>query len=162
MNPIEFELNETKLKVYPTGEVWKFGKKTNSKEETWFQLFGRTHTIKGYTSHRTSINKKEYITSRIIYKAFNLDWDITITKNNEIDHISRDSLDNNLSNLRVATSQEQKINQDKVINAKGYTIRNGKYHARIKINCKEIHLGLYSNAEEAHNVYLLAVEKYRN
>ena len=122
---VEIELNDAKLRVFENGEIWRFGKKTNSKEETWFQLFGSTTTDKyGYKIHRTEINKKLYTTSRIIYKAFNLEWDISITKNNTIDHISRDSLDNNLSNLRIATSQEQALNQDRVINAKGYYFRN--------------------------------------
>ena len=126
--------------------------------------FTNTRTTKeiNYKTHKTNINKKDYVTSRIIYKAFNLDWDITIIKDNEIDHISRDSLDNNLSNLRIATSHEQALNRDFVINAKGYRIKNGKYEASIRNNGKSIYLGRFDTAEEAHQVYLVAVEKYRN
>jgi hypothetical protein len=163
MNFIEFELNGAKLRVYQTGKVWRFGKKKRNSAETWFQLFGGARTNKdGYHYHRTEINKKQYITSRIIYKAFNLDWDITITKDNEIDHISRDSLDNNLSNLRVATTHEQALNRDFVVNARGYYFRNGKYEASIRNNGKSIHLGTFPTAEEASLAYQNAVIKYRN
>jgi hypothetical protein len=161
---VEFELNDTKLRVFETGEIWKFGcKKWTSKQETWFQLFGSTKTHKdGYKSHKTEINRKKYTTSRIIYKAFNLEWDISITKDNTIDHISRNSLDNNLSNLRVATIKEQALNRDFVINAKGYHLKNGKYEATICVNGKIIYLGTYPTEAEAHNAYQNAVIKYRN
>jgi hypothetical protein len=162
MNPVEFELNGAKLKVYENGDIFSFRYTGNSKEKKWIQSKGGIKTNKdGYKFHRTKINKKQYITSRIIYKAFNLDWDITIIKDNEIDHISRDSLDNNLSNLRIATSHEQALNRNFVVNARGYYFRNGKYEAQICVNNKIIHLGTYSTAEEAHNAYLVAVEKYR-
>jgi hypothetical protein len=163
MNPIEFELNGAKLKVYPTGEVWKFGCKNQNSKEEWIQLKGCIKTNKdGYKYNRTQINQKHYTTSRIIYKAFNLEWDITNTKNNEIDHIDINSLNNHISNLRIATSQEQKINTNRIINAKGYTFKNGKYEARIKNNYKYIHLGTFDTAEKAHKAYLIAVEKTRN
>ena len=165
MASVQFELNGAKLRVYETGKIEIFKKKrSDSREETWFQLFGSTKTNKdGYKFHRTEINKKQYITSRIIYNAFNQNWDINDnSKYNTIDHISRNSLDNNLCNLRVATSKEQRINQDRFINAKGYRFRNGKYEAQIGVNGKTIQLGKYPTAEEAHDAYLVAVEKYRN
>ena len=71
-------------------------------------------------------------------------------------------MDNNLSNLRIATSQEQALNQDRVINAKGYYFRNGNYEAEIRNNGKRTYLGAYPTAKEAHDAYLVAVEKYRN
>jgi hypothetical protein len=162
MNPIEFELNGAKLKVYPTGEVWKFGCKNQNSKEEWIQLFGREQTNKdGYNHHRTKINQKEYVTSRIIYKAFNLEWNITNTKNNEIDHIDINSLNNHISNLRIATSKEQKINTNRVINAKGFCFKNGKYEASIKNNRKSIYLGRFNTEEEALTAYKNAIIKYR-
>nr|WPF46867.1 MAG: hypothetical protein [Lake Baikal virophage 15] len=163
MNPIEFELNGAKLKVYNNGEVWRFGYLRNSKKEKWIQLKGNIKINKdGYKNYRTLINQKQYVTSRIIYKAFNLEWDITNTKNNEIDHINRDSLDNRIENLRVANKKEQNLNKDCVINARGYYFRNDKYQAQIRNNRKATHLGTFDTAEEAHNAYLVAVKKYRN
>ncbi len=162
MNSIEFIFNETKIKVYPTGEVWKFGCKNQNSKEEWIQLIGSIVINKdGYTYHRTKINKKSYTTSRIIYKAFNLEWDITNTKNNEIDHIDRNSLNNHISNLRIATSREQKINTNHVINAKGFRFKNNKYVASIKNNSKYIHLGSFNTEEEASLAYQNAVLKYR-
>lgn len=163
MNPVEFVFNEIKIKVYPTGEIWKFGCKNQNSKEEWIQLKGCIKTNKdGYKYNRTQINQKHYTTSRIIYKAFNLEWDITNTKNNEIDHIDINSLNNHISNLRIATSKEQKINTNRIINAKGFRLKNGKYEASIKNNSKYIYLGTFDTAEEAHNAYLVAVKKYRN
>ena len=163
MNPIEIELNGAKLKVYPTGEIWKFGCKNQNSKEEWIQLKGCIKTNKdGYKYNRTQINQKHYTTSRIIYKAFNLEWDITNTKNNEIDHIDINSLNNHISNLRIATSKEQNLNKDCVINARGYHLKKDKYYAQIRNNRKATHLGTFDTAEEAHNAYLVAVKKYRN
>jgi hypothetical protein len=165
MNPVEFELNGAKLRVYPTGEVWRFGKKSwNSIDEKWIQIKGcKKITITGYIRHHTSINKKIYTTSRIIYKAFNLDWDIdNITLNNTIDHINRDSLDNHISNLRVANKKEQALNRDCIINAKGYFKHGNKFRVQICINYKNIHIGLFKTELEASLAYQNAVIKYRN
>jgi hypothetical protein len=163
MNPVEFELNGAKLKVYATGEIWKFKKYKISKQDKWIQLKSGEHTDKhGYKIFRTLINQKQYTTSRIIYKAFNSEWDIDNIKNNTIDHINRDSLDNRIENLRVATHIEQNLNKDYVINAKGYSFINGKYYAQIRNNCKAMRLGTFDTAEKAHMAYLIAVEKTRN
>ena len=119
---MEIKLNETRLRVYECGKIEKFGKNHNSKEETWFELKGTIIIRKtGYKQHKTVINKKEYITSRVIYFAFHQVWDIQdSSKNNSIDHIDRNSLNNNLSNLRVANAIEQNLNRE-FKNAKGYS-----------------------------------------
>ncbi len=158
---MEFELNNTKIRVEINGSIWKFGYKARtSKKETWYQLKGSITTNKHeYKCHRTSINKKSYVTSRIIYKAFNLNWNIDNNSfDNSIDHINRNSLDNRIENLRVYNSREQSLNRNFVINAKGYYInKKGKYQAQIGIHNKTINLGYYDTEIEAHQAYLHAV-----
>ena len=159
MNPVEFELNNAKLKVFSSGDIWKFGFKGRSKSETWHQAKGTINISKsGYSRHQTEINQKKYTTSRVIYKAFNLDWNIEDNgPNNTIDHINRDSLDNRIENLRVATASQQAINRGYVINAKGcYLQKNGRWQAQINIT-KTIFLGCFDTEDEARQAYLFAV-----
>ena len=152
---MEIELNDTKLRVYECGKIERFGKKSwNSKEEKWRELKGCIDILKsGYQRHKTRINNKLYTTARVIFYAYYPDlFDINdpIT---EIDHINRNSLDNRISNLRVATRTEQNLNRDCVINAKGYSWHNGKWMAQIKINGKRIHLGYFEKEEDASLAY---------
>jgi hypothetical protein len=160
---MELNLNGAKLRVYEDGKIEKFGKRNRSKEETWFQLKGSILTkTNNYQIHHTSINKKYYITSRIIYFAFHPDWKIhDSNQNNTIDHIDRNSLNNNLSNLRIFTSSEQSQNRNFVINANGYYFRNDKYESSIRINGKKKYLGSFDTEEEAHQTYLNAKNKLK-
>ena len=156
---MEFELNGAKLRVYECGKIERFGFKRNtSKEETWHELKGTIwiHPKSGYNKHQTTINGKSFTTSRVIFYAYFPDlFDINdpIT---EIDHINRNSLDNRIINLRVATRTEQILNRDCVINAKGYSWYKGKWQARIRINGKQKHLGYFNTEEEARQAYLNA------
>jgi hypothetical protein len=47
-------------------------------------------------------------------------------------------------------------------NAKGYVYKKliNKYQANIKINQRNIYLGVYSTEEDAHKAYLEAKQKY--
>lgn len=156
---VEFILNDTKLKVNENGELWKWFEYKSGKTK-WLQLKGTIHFNKknNYKTHRTEINRTNYITSRVIYYAFypNL-FDI---KNpiTTIDHIDINSLNNHISNLRVATMKEQTNNRKKRsynVNAKGYwfDIKRNKWLAQIQINKKHIHLGRFNTEEEAFNAY---------
>ena len=76
-----------------------------------------------------------------------------------IDHIDENKSNNNVKNLRWATSKDNQYNQGKYINnttgfkgvAYHKTIK--KYQAKIKINDKLKHLGYFKNAEEASKAY---------
>ena len=158
-------INGTKIK-YEDDKVWVFGKKIwKSREETWFVLKGCIHTLKsGYKSHRIKINGKQYITSRILYKLANPEWNIEDNScNNTIDHININSLDNRIENLRVATSSQQNLNVKRVINAKGYNWDKAsqKWVAQISIDDKKKHLGYFVLEADAHQAYINAVAKHR-
>ena len=155
---MELNLNGAKLRVYENGRIEKFGKIKNSKKETWYELKGSI-IIKtnNYQIHHTSVNKKYYITSRIIYFAFHQNWEIhNSNQDNSIDHIDRNSLNNNLNNLKLATAREQSQNRNFLINANGYYFRNNKYESSIRINGKKKYLGCFDTEEEAHQAYLNA------
>ncbi len=82
------------------------------------------------------------------------------------DHISRDTLDNRRSNLRVATISQNQMNRPRQRNNttgfKGVSFHkhSGKYQAHIRLNHKLIYLGLFPNAELSHEAYKVATVKY--
>jgi hypothetical protein len=73
----------------------------------------------------------------------------------EIDHISRIQLDNRRSNLRPATRQEQNRNQGKSKNNKSgvkgvsWNKNTNRWRATIRINGRQLHLGLFDDLENA-------------
>ena len=76
---------------------------------------------------------------------------------NCVDHIDNDRLNNNVSNLRYATFQEnsmnQKLSSKNTSNYKGisYHKPSKKWRALISINGKLKHLGLFDKIEDAVN-----------
>lgn len=86
--------------------------------------------------------------------------------NLKTDHINGNTLDNRKSNLRICTNAENCRNQNKSNNTtskwKGVSWHKGTtcWQARIKINWKLIHLGIWNTEEEAAKAYDIAALKY--
>ena len=119
---IEIEINGVKLKCYENGDIEYFYKKK------WCKASDKLN--KGYK--RIHLNGKSYLQHRILYKAFNPDFDINSKL--DIDHINRFRNDNHLENLRAITHQQNLFNT----NAKGYSRNREKWEGRIKVNGKSI------------------------
>lgn len=88
-----------------------------------------------------------------------------------LDHIDGDPTNNNISNLRPATTSQNYMNQKKtkLINGKQTSSRYkgvywnkpaGKWHAHIKIDRKMKHLGSFTSEIEAASAYDVAATKY--
>ena len=77
----------------------------------------------------------------------------------DVDHIDRNPLNNRIENLRMATCQQNSMNKTKTSkNTSGYKSiswnkEKQKWHARIKRNYKSIHLGYFSDIEDAREIY---------
>jgi len=81
-----------------------------------------------------------------------------------IDHINGNRLDNRAVNLRVCTAKENGENSRRSKNNKsgfkGVTLLGSKFRKQFRAyichNRKQIHLGCYDSAEDAHAAYLKA------
>lgn len=147
---------------YENNKLYSFRTHARSKNKKWYILKGAVSSYKGKKTYRSSeINGKNYRHHRLIYKLHNPEWDITDTSNlNQIDHIDRNKLNNNIDNLRVVTATENRYNTEH----KGYfwNKRDTIWMSAITVDGKKIHLGCFVIEEEARNAYLEAKEKYHN
>ena len=87
-----------------------------------------------------------------------------ITGKKHIDHINNNTLDNRKENLRECTQSQNSKNQSKPFNSAckfmGVSWEHGKYRVRIGYNKRKIHLGSFSNLEDAIIARLKAEKKY--
>jgi len=145
---------------YENNNLYSFRTHARSKNKKWYILKGAVNSNNGNRGYRSSdINGKSYKHHRLIYKLHNLQWDITDTsKLNQIDHIDRNKLNNNIDNLRVVTNQENQYNTDH----KGcfWNKKNRIWMSAITVGGEKINLGCFVLEEEARKAYLNAKEKY--
>ena len=111
-----------------------------------------------------NIIAKAIIDAEDIYKVKNIKWRLNNNgyvynnSNNSIflhrrilnvdtfvDHINGNRLDNRKCNLRICTKSQNQMN----VNYRGISNIKGKFYAYIKINQKQLNLGLYVYEEEA-------------
>ena len=117
---------------------------------------------------RITINKKHYALHRLIYKYHNEDFDLTdISKNNFVDHININALDNRIENLRILTASQNSRNRNKFKNCIGSKYigvrkRYNKWIAEISIDGKYKNLGQFETEEEAHLAYKKKYDEIMN
>ena len=104
------------------------------------------------------ISGKCYLAHRIALSMSGLN----VGPKDQVDHINGIRNDNRLSNLRIATHAENCHNasrrKDNTSGYKGvgFSNKRQKWRARIRKDNKEIWLGYFATAEEAHAAYLKA------
>jgi hypothetical protein len=99
------------------------------------------------------VNDAEYLAHRLAWAMHYGE----IPENMQIDHINGDRSDNRISNLRLATHEENcrnsKPRKHNKTGIKGVRRMRSKWAARIRVNNKEIWLGCYDTPEEASSAY---------
>lgn len=112
---------------------------------------------------KVTLSGKSYMLHRIIYKMFNGLEPLIV------DHINNNHLDNRIENLKESNRQENKMKSPNVNNKSGYRgvfsrKDRSTYEVRITLPkefiAKDIHVGYYSNLEEAAEAYNLAMKIY--
>jgi len=110
----------------------------------------------------------QVVFQRRVWPAHKLVWVLHygVWPDLSIDHIDRDGTNNRIGNLRLATWSQQQANkwvpsQNKT-GFKGVSLhkQTGKYHARIRVNGKRMHLGEFDTAEAASEAYKTAAREH--
>jgi HNH endonuclease len=99
---------------------------------------------KGY--FQIKLNQKVYRLHRIVWLWHGKELP------EQIDHIDRNPLNNRIENLREATALTNQWNTKKSDNGVSWHQPSKKWRARIKINKKEVYLGVYADYNEAKQV----------
>lgn len=114
----------------------------------------------GYACRMTNINGKR--------TSFRMHREIMNAKKNDlVDHINRNTLDNRISNLRFCTKSQNAINTAKTLSKCGYKgvsldIRSNltkRYRARVKYNGITYFIGRFATAIEAAMAYNAKVKE---
>lgn len=132
------------------------------------ELFVRGHTKNGVSfifdindyeeviKHTWYLSKRGYIATSVKRRATPMHKVLLgDTTGFDVDHISRDKLDNRRNNLRLCTHQENSFNQKKRnTNTTGFMGVSfmkhvGRYEAYVHFNGKKYHMGLHNNAFDA-------------
>lgn len=117
---------------------------------------GRVEKVTGYV--RVGINGRDYMVHRLIWAYMLGRWPIDI-----VDHRDRNRSNNRWMNLRAATYATNNRNKKVKIAAsglKGAHRKGSKWSSTIQVDGKQIHLGHFSTAAEAHEAYVEAVKRY--
>lgn len=136
---------------------------------TWLSRFKGKEAGSKQLAHGTSRRKEIQVrfNGRLV-AAHRIAWIMTygsIPDGFMIDHENRDPWDNRLSNLRLATAQQNQRNSPrrnaKFTSLKGVTRdkQSGRYIAQIRINRKRTYLGRFDTEAEAHEAFLNAAIK---
>lgn len=80
-----------------------------------------------------------------------------------VDHTNGNRLDNQRSNLRLATNQQNQFNAKIASNntsgVRGVYRMDGRWRAYLKLRGKEVHLGMFNTKDEARDARIEAIKR---
>jgi hypothetical protein len=117
------------------------------------------HVHRKATGHmKLGINGSYYFYHRVVWLHVMGEWPTLA-----IDHIDGDPQNNRITNLRLATTSQNQMNQKKTycVGLKGarYHKQSGRWQASIIVNGKSTYLGLFDTPEAAHEAYCEAAAR---
>jgi len=81
----------------------------------------------------------------------------------QVDHVDYNGLNNKRSNLRICTQSQNMRHNRRLAGISGFRgvdPINGRWRARIKVDNKVFHLGMFDNVEDAAEAYDIAATRY--
>lgn len=161
---IETQFNtHKKYNVYDLSGEYGIGYTSNTNKPFFFDLEDYDK-IKNYS---WSVNKDGYIVAYIDKdNPVCLLHRLIIKTDKQVDHINHNKSDNRKYNLREVTATQNSMNKELLSqNTSGVTgvdwVQHiNKWRARIKVNGKEMHLGVFELFEDAVKVRKEAEDKY--
>lgn len=127
---------------------------------TWRMVIDKNHRtgyVKRYVSNRPLI--LEHLHRVILSRVIGRD----LRKEEMVDHIDGNGLNNQRTNLRLCSHTENMRNRKRSVGNtagfKGVTVQHGMYRAKIKKGGITYHLGCFHTAEEAHEAYCEAAKE---
>lgn len=148
---------------YRNGELfWKERPRSHFATDKGFKIFNKSYAGRAagckVKPRRTGSTYIEFKIGNKVIRSHRVVWEMhngEIPEGFEIDHISGDSTDNRIENLRLVTSRENSMNgrirSDNKTGHCGVSIikSTGRYRATIKVNGKNIHIGVFGSMEDA-------------
>lgn len=133
---------------------------------TWLVNRGKKIKVGDSAGHKKpngyiyiGIDGKLYLAHRLAWLYMKGEWPILL-----IDHKNRIKHDNEWFNLREATNSQNMRNTDLKINNKtglrGVRLHQGKYIVNIRIDDKNLYVGIYDTLDEASLAFNNANNKY--
>jgi hypothetical protein len=115
---------------------------------------GHTDDGKGYG--RVKLWGRQHQAHRIAWLISRGEWPA-----GDIDHINGDRADNRLANLRdvpstVNAENRRTASRHAATKVLGVSMEGTRFKARVRVNKREVYLGLFDTAEQAHAAYLKA------
>jgi len=133
--------------------------KIDKRNKKWRCLNNNIPDKEGYIL--VKVDERRYLLHRLIYLYHNPDWDIhDISKDNEIDHIDINPINNTIENLRIIDCSGNNRNREKGKNCSSiyrgvcWNKKAKKWKASIRIEGKIKHLGYFDDENEAGAMYL--------
>jgi hypothetical protein len=148
---IDAEYVRSVLDYDPETGVFSWKKCDDLKNRAQYRKSGKVAGfINNYGYVQISIKNRSYMAHRLAWLFVYGEWPTEI-----VDHIDRDSLNNRISNLRLANHQQNRCNSSiRIDNRSGYTgvswsDYDQKWRASIVANGQRYDLGLFSELKEA-------------
>lgn len=142
---------------YKDGSLcWRKSRGSNRKKGVSAGTVATRHD--GISRYRIMFKGRSYMRSVLVWIYHNGEP----PKNTQVDHTDRNSLNDRIENLRLATSAQQQYNTrvKSKTGWKGVYKFGGRWRSKIGIDGKDYCLGLYAEREEAAIAYNLAVWTY--
>lgn len=139
-------------------ETGVFTRKVTTSPRAIAGMVAGRHRADGYS--KICVDGKEYYAHRLAWLYVHGVWPQA-----DVDHIDGDPSNNRIDNLRSVTHAQNTLNSRQrpvgISGLRGVTLhRNtGLWNSRIRLNGRQVSLGYFQDAQEAHKAYLAAVEK---